>query len=287
MKTQRSSALHLRITPQEITIVSNRNAQTPTIQLAPTDIVNHHVVNLTALTQHVEKIIKDGSLIHPNITIEAPFLNKDDSYALLSLALCVSKCGCTVKSISTSNEGPNLLDAFLPPDYHYTYRWFALCGLCLCAAWVGISSRNTQLSHNLKNNTATITQLKTHQNVLKHKVSLTHALEQETATLKKKVTALAAINKQGINAEELCSTIAHTIPATAKLTRMNMEPSSKVISLSGATSAPGDINAWVKKLSTQQKRFKFSLASLAKQKRVKTMAKTNPVLYTFIIQGNA
>ncbi|MFA6262915.1 MAG: hypothetical protein WC630_00545 [Candidatus Babeliales bacterium] len=290
MKTQRSQLLHLRITPQEIVVIANEKSngnESPhlnAIQLASTDIVNHHVVNLAAIAHHVDALITACNLRHPNVAIHAPFLEEGDSYALLSLALCLSKCACTITRISAVADGPNLLDALLPPRYHQTYRWLVLGGLCLCTVSLAISSRNAQLSRARATTTSTIANLTNSLDGLKRTVASSHAIEQENATLKKKIAALATLTTHNTNYEELYTAIANTIPATAHLVHVTIGKNSPPISLAGTTTTPHEINAWVKKLSTQQKLFTFSLANLTKQKRIKAEAKA-PVVYAFMIHG--
>jgi Tfp pilus assembly protein PilN len=292
MKTQSSHTLQVRITPQEIMVIANGKStgnepQPPlhTIQLASTDIVNHHVVNLTALAHHVDTLITACNLRYPNVAIHAPFLEEGDSYALFSLALCLSKCTCTVTRISTVADGPNLLDALLPPRYHQTYRWLALGGVCCCAVALAISSRNAQLSRTRATTTSTIANLTTSLDGLKRTVASSHAIEQENATLKKKITALSTLTTKSIGHEELLTAIADTIPATAHLVHVTIGKHSPSISLAGTTTTPHEINAWVKKLSAQQKQFTFSLANLTKQKRIKAEAKA-PVVYAFMIHAS-
>jgi Tfp pilus assembly protein PilN len=288
MKTQNSRTLHLRITPQEIVILSEDKtdaSQQRTHQLATTDIINHRVINLTALARHIDNLVKELKFTNPHLVVEAPFLEENDHYALLSLALCLSKSGCAINSIYSAINGRNLLDAFLPSGYHQIYRWLALCGACLCVAWLGLSSQSIKFSQTLKTNNHIIKSLNDSNNDLKKRVALVHDLEKENAILKKKASALTALNHHTFYPKELCSNIARTIPATTKLLTLDTGQKPGAISLTGITTQPHEINAWVKKLSGQQNNFKFSLASLIKQKRIKVPGKKSPAVYAFMIQG--
>jgi hypothetical protein len=292
-----SHTIYIKLTTNELLIAPYKNnkpllSEAQIVLLTNNEIVNNHIVNLTAIAQHCRNFITTNHYQKPHAVVEASFLSSPEPCATLSIALCLSKCGCHIDRISVSPQSQDLLTFFMPPRYVHIRYWLAGIVLSASALILFIVHQHTAMCNYTHEQTMYIKSLTTDIAQLTAKAQKLSTLEKENAQIDATCTFLATLPK--LYPRDVCAALAQSLPATGRIDRItiatdpqqhhNRSDTRSTITLQGYIDKPHKLHTFIKKLAKAYPAH-FSLIQLTHQ--VPSLTKkpsSNSDLYSFILQ---